>query len=213
MQNTIEKVLPAAAKNRKAAQSEITRAKIVDMAEKMFAKDGVEGVSLRQIRVAIGSAHSNVVTYHFGSKEALIEAIIQDRHTFLERRRADLLGLVRQSGQLNDLNALTRAVWYPLYELTNADGDHAYSALQNTIGWHALRKDSRPPVESELGDLIAARLPKEAHDFFEERLMMSYRVISASLEYCDKLYGGKSAKAEELFEISMRMATAALATP
>ena len=35
MQNTIEKVLPAAAKNRKAAQSEITRAKIVDMAEKM----------------------------------------------------------------------------------------------------------------------------------------------------------------------------------
>src|ERR1700740_3219855 len=120
---------PPAHENKKAAQSEVTRGMIMEAAEKMIAKDGVEGVSLRQIRVAIGSAHTNVVTYHFGSKEALIRAIIMDRQAILEHRRAELLAAARKRGLGADLATLTHAVWYPLFELTNAEGRHPYAAF------------------------------------------------------------------------------------
>jgi AcrR family transcriptional regulator len=200
-------------KGRKAAQSELTRARIIDAAESMFAACGIEGVSLRQIRVAIGSAHSNVVTYHFGSKESLIDAIIEDRHPFLEKRRAELLDLVRKNGQIDDLNALTNAVWSPYYELTNAEGKHTYPAFLDSIGWITRRKIRRFPVETELATLIERASPAGARNFFEERLQMSWQIVSCALKYCDSQYEGRSQQARTLFDISMRMAANALATP
>ena len=206
------KPLPAR-ESKKAAQSEVTRGMIMEAAEKMFAKDGVEGVSLRQIRVAIGSAHTNVVTYHFGSKEALIRAIIMDRQAVLERRRAELLAAARKRGLGEDFATLTHAVWYPLFELTNTEGRHPYAAFQVGVDWGKRRIEMRFPVEHELGALIAAQLPKEARNFFEERIAISYKMIAGALEYCDDLYAGNPIKSKRLFEIAIRMAAAALATP
>jgi AcrR family transcriptional regulator len=203
----------AARENKKAAQSEVTRGMIMDAAEKMIAKDGVEGVSLRQIRVAIGSAHTNVVTYHFGNKEALIRAIILDRQAVLERRRAELLATARKRGLGDDLAALTHAVWYPLFELTNAEGRHTYAAFQVGVDWGRRRAEMRFPVEHELGDLIAAQLPEEARNFFTERIAISYKMIAGALEYCDDLYAANPIKSKRLFEIAIRMGAAALATP
>jgi AcrR family transcriptional regulator len=199
-------------KGRKSAQSEITRARIIDAAEKLFAKDGVEGVSLRQIRLAIDSAHSNVVTYHFGSKEALIDAIIDDRHPFLERRRAELLASLQERGLTRDLNALTNAVWSPFFELTDSEGKHIYPAFLSSVGWSSRRKLKNFRVETELGVLIEQAVPEGARSYFDERLRISWQIVAAALEHCDLRYGGRSEDARELFEISMRMATAALAT-
>ena len=37
-------------------------------AERLFAMNGVEGVSLREIQAAAGQSNSSVITYHFGSQ-------------------------------------------------------------------------------------------------------------------------------------------------
>ena len=51
-----------------------TRSRILDVAERIFADKGFSGTSLREI---VGAAKVNVaaIHYHFGSKEALFEAV------------------------------------------------------------------------------------------------------------------------------------------
>ncbi len=55
-----------------------TKEQILDVAERMFAEDGVHGVSLRAI-IAAAEVNLAAVHYHFGSKEALVEAVFERR--------------------------------------------------------------------------------------------------------------------------------------
>jgi len=67
-----------------------TRERILDTAENLFATNGFDGTSLRSIT---GDAHVNLaaVHYHFGSKEALIRAVIARRVEPVNRERLALL--------------------------------------------------------------------------------------------------------------------------
>lgn len=57
-----------------------TRLALMRAAEKLFAEQGVDRVSLREIAVAAGQRNVSAATYHFGSKRELIEAILE-RHS------------------------------------------------------------------------------------------------------------------------------------
>jgi len=60
-------------------KSVATRAKLIAVAERLFAEKGVEGVSLAEINRVARQRHSNACHYHFGSKDGLIQAIL-DKH-------------------------------------------------------------------------------------------------------------------------------------
>jgi AcrR family transcriptional regulator len=60
-------------------RSAATRAKLVRIAEQLFAEHGVGAVSLNEISKAAEQRHSNVCQYHFGDKDGLIQAVI-DKH-------------------------------------------------------------------------------------------------------------------------------------
>ena len=70
-----------------------TKQRILDAAEHLFARHGYHATSLRGITTA-AAANLAAVNYHFGSKEALLEAVIV--------RRLDPLNEIR-SGQLEAL--------------------------------------------------------------------------------------------------------------
>jgi AcrR family transcriptional regulator len=57
-----------------------TRLALMRAAEQLFAQQGVDRVSLREIAVAAGQRNVSAATYHFGSKRELIEAILE-RHS------------------------------------------------------------------------------------------------------------------------------------
>lgn len=57
-----------------------TRLALMRAAEQLFAQQGVDRVSLREIAIAAGQRNVSAATYHFGSKRELIEAILE-RHT------------------------------------------------------------------------------------------------------------------------------------
>lgn len=67
-----------------------TRTEILDAAERLFARHGFEGTSLRAI---IGAAGVNLaaVHYHFGSKEALLASLLARRFQPLNELRLGLL--------------------------------------------------------------------------------------------------------------------------
>jgi AcrR family transcriptional regulator len=78
-----------------------TRGRILDAAERLFAQQGYDRTSLRAIT---GSAGVNLaaVNYHFGSKEALLEAVIERRLVPLNEVRMERLRAVLERAREGD---------------------------------------------------------------------------------------------------------------
>src|SRR5688572_8394531 len=75
-----------------------TRTRILDAAEELFMQHGFEGTSMRQLTTKAG-VNLAAVNYHFGSKDALIEAVF--------RRRLDPMNAAR-SAALEALEVASR---------------------------------------------------------------------------------------------------------
>lgn len=68
------------------------------VALKLFAERGIDGVSVRQIAEAAGQKNHNAITYHFGSKEALIRALIVEGAQAIDERRHAALDRAATAG-------------------------------------------------------------------------------------------------------------------
>ncbi|NOZ25473.1 MAG: CerR family C-terminal domain-containing protein [Nitrospirae bacterium] len=75
-----------------------TKEKILDAAEYLFARRGFHNTSLRAITSRAG-VNLAAVNYHFGSKDALLEAVFQRRLVPLNRIRRDNLEAVRETAR------------------------------------------------------------------------------------------------------------------
>lgn len=71
-----------------------TKQRLLDVAERLFAADGYHSTSLRKI-TAEAKVNLAAVSYHFGSKEALLEAIFERRLQPLNEERRQRLQAVR----------------------------------------------------------------------------------------------------------------------
>ena len=80
----------AARPNKHQLKSERTRVGILDAAEPLFAPDGLVGVSMRQIAAAAG-VDLSLVAYHFESKVALYDAVIERVMVDFTQQRTELL--------------------------------------------------------------------------------------------------------------------------
>ena len=67
-----------------------TRTRILDAAESLFVSHGLDATTLRMI-TAEAQANLAAVNYHFGSKEALVEAVFRRRLTWLNEQRIGAL--------------------------------------------------------------------------------------------------------------------------
>jgi AcrR family transcriptional regulator len=67
-----------------------TKDRILDAAERLFAKRGFSGTSLRSVIKEAG-VNTAAVHYHFGSKEGLVEAVLVRRATPINNERLRLL--------------------------------------------------------------------------------------------------------------------------
>jgi AcrR family transcriptional regulator len=71
-----------------------TKEKLMDAAEKLFARRGFHGVSVREITGAAG-VDLALVNYHFGTKKQLLAAVIERRGQVLNEERLRRLSEVR----------------------------------------------------------------------------------------------------------------------
>jgi AcrR family transcriptional regulator len=73
-------------------------ARIKSVALRLFADRGVDGVSVREIAAAAGQKNHNALTYHFGSKEALVRELVVDGARAIDERRNAWLDQCERSG-------------------------------------------------------------------------------------------------------------------
>jgi len=98
------------------------RIRILEAAERRFAEDGIEAVSLRQIAVDSGHRNTSAVAYHFGTRAALVGALYEHRMGPINARRLEFLATQAGGDGDGDVRTYVRALVEPLAEtLTDAE--------------------------------------------------------------------------------------------
>jgi len=85
-----------------------TRTRILDAAEELFMLHGFEGTSMRQLTAQAG-VNLAAVNYHFGSKDALIEALFRRRLDPMNAARIAALEELERSGRALAPDVIIRA--------------------------------------------------------------------------------------------------------
>ena len=101
-----------------------TQKKILDAAELLFSKNGYHGTSLREITAKAG-VNVAAVNYHFGSKEALLDNVLERRLTPLNKARLSMLNSVcetaKERGQRPSVRDLMYAFIAPTISFRETD--------------------------------------------------------------------------------------------
>lgn len=93
------------------------RERLLDVGERLYADHGINSVSLNQIAKAADQRNSNVIQYHFGTRELLLKAIAERRMESINARRHELLSEIgTASGDDDCFKAIARAIVLPYAE-------------------------------------------------------------------------------------------------
>lgn len=90
---------------------------MIDAAERLFAEQGIEAVSLRSIGQAAQQANKVAVQYHFSDKKSLVAAIFERRAPAVEIRVSELTDELLADQYPPDLLTLITALFMPIVEL------------------------------------------------------------------------------------------------
>ena len=125
------------------------REKILKAAEETFAEHGYTGTSLRQI-VARAHVTQALITYYFGSKEALFKEVFLRRGREIATRRLQALEELRRADQPFTLDEVVASYLRPALEMRRTREGRAFIRLQS-------RMHTEPPR-------FADRLRREVYD-------------------------------------------------
>lgn len=132
-----------------------TKARLVDAAERLFATQGVAATSLRSITAEAG-VNVAAVHYHFGSREALLRAVLARRVDPVNRERLRrLAGLEAAEGAPAgppSLEALLEAFLAPAFEAVEADPE---LARVGALLFQEPREEARALVAELFGEVVA----------------------------------------------------------
>ncbi|WP_099038690.1 TetR family transcriptional regulator [Mycobacterium neglectum] len=124
-----------------------TRAGLLDAAARAFARDGVFNASLIDITRQAGQRNRAALTYHFGSRDGVLCAVIDRHAAFLAQREGELLevarhqkalepvieALVRPAAELAESNWRGRCCLLIIAELTGEDRAQYSAELQDVL--------------------------------------------------------------------------------
>lgn len=179
------------------------KARLILAGERLFAKGGIQGASMREIASQAGQGNHAAVQYHFGSREGLVRAIFDYRMEQMEEARGALLVAAQQADRLRDARTLLEIVLLPQLDLQDADGNHSYASF---LSQYLLQ--SRSP---EFGDFSGSEPPNltRALQLLRDRVnylpphVAQRRLISVSLMFLNILvrhHGTESEIFGETFE-------------
>jgi AcrR family transcriptional regulator len=98
----------------------------VAAAEKLFAANGINRVSLREINRASGARNAVALQYHFKDRDGMVRAVIRKHHAAVDLRRHDMLNAFEQ-GARGDVRELSAALVVPAAaKLADPDGGPEY---------------------------------------------------------------------------------------
>jgi AcrR family transcriptional regulator len=120
-----------------------TKEKILTAAEKLFAKNGFDGVSMRDVGRAAEVPFA-LITYHFQTKLGLYQALFRRRQDLLTTQRLERLRAVQITGDRSlDIHQIAAAIVEPLINIRDLPGGLDFTRL--------VAREISDPLESERG--------------------------------------------------------------
>jgi AcrR family transcriptional regulator len=138
---------------------EPARRQILDAALRLFARNGISGTSLREIRLAAQQGNAGALHYHFGDKDGLLRALLERELPLLvERRRALLV-------EVSDVRSVAAVFVLPFAQLATGT-EHERDVVQLLAQLHDDVSFSVEDIRGLIGDTGT----REAYELLRERV-------------------------------------------
>jgi len=95
------------------ARGDQTRNHLLDVAEQLFGERGVNGVSLREIRIASGARNTAAIQFHFGDRDGLIRGLVGRHMPRLAELQQELYDAMVATGRDDDSRSLVEVLVRP----------------------------------------------------------------------------------------------------
>jgi AcrR family transcriptional regulator len=192
-------VSPSSAEKRSPAAGSTTPERIFEAAEELFAREGIDRVTLRQIARASGQGNVAAVQYHFGGKEALLAKIVERHQREIDERRRALLAEHERSGEGEDLHALLQMLVAPLAEKLDDASGRAYLQIQT----QRVTRDGLYPATRSLAKRISAAVGGSPRDPLRDRFAVLLLFQALAERARDEAAGRPQPKSRRTFTRSL----------
>ena len=115
------------------AASEETRNQIKAAAQMLFARHGIDAVTVQQIVDAAGQRNNAALHYHFGSKEELIRQMVVDGAAVLDKRRREMLDAIEARGGPKSIREVMLVLMMPVIELAGDERWRGYIRFTSNL--------------------------------------------------------------------------------
>jgi len=177
------------------AATQQTRSKILQTAEKLFAKRGIDQTSIRLINQTAGQRNSSATQYHFGSKSGLIAALFDYRMESINERRLQMLAELEAAGRTDNIRSMVEILVIPLAEQLNRNSAARYyiPVASQVIGHPRYYKIAQARRIHGTGlkqiiQMMKLVLPALPEELFMQRFGMALRQIFNELSDYQRLY-------------------------
>jgi AcrR family transcriptional regulator len=187
----------------------VTRTRILDAAEELFMQHGFEGTSMRQLTSRAG-VNLAAVNYHFGSKDALIEAVFRRRLDPMNAARIAELAKLEASGNPSP-EAIIRAFVGPslrLVEDAKGGGRNFTRLLGRTYsepskGLRALIGQMYAPTMERYKTALERALPQMPKDELVWRMHFMFGTLAYTLAATDTVQLIAGCKPEDRYDAQL----------
>ncbi|MGY9036665.1 MAG: helix-turn-helix domain-containing protein [Rhodobacterales bacterium] len=189
-----------------------TKMELLLAAERLFALQGIAATTIRQINAEAGQKNSSAIHYHFGSRDAILDAIIAIRVKPANDLRAELLieERARAGGKPLSTEAIIRLLLQPgVDRFMNTQGPHFTHRflIQLRMNFDAWRRYERKHMVWTLSELLTELrqtrplLPAQiAHGRFRSAVNFSMLEM-AEVEAAEGRLGSRFRREEAIFRI------------
>lgn len=140
------------------------RETLLDSAEELFARHGIDAVSNRTIADHAGTANHSAVGYHFGGRTELLRALATRNHADMLDRRRELLAGLSDDCPLRDIVAANIIPWVDVLDSLPAPSWRARfmrQVVSTPSVMDSLRAEPTPPEDSmRLDAMLPDSLPE-----------------------------------------------------
>jgi AcrR family transcriptional regulator len=175
-----------------------TKAQLLDVAEQLFLRSGL-GVSVRDITDAAGQ-NGAAIHYHFGSRDALVGAVIARRANDLAARRRSALQALRDAPTPPTIHDVIAGLVGAYVGMVEAEGPDAQRWVDLM---HALWLERSPALsfmsehaddERDWAHLARAALPDGPDDRFAARFELAIETIIVGLRTPTRVPGADAVR-------------------
>ncbi|WP_233267025.1 TetR/AcrR family transcriptional regulator [Tomitella fengzijianii] len=87
---------------------------MIDAAEQIVAERGMSALTLKDVQIAANQSNKSAAKYHFGSRQGLLDALVETRMGPVNARRKDLLEHIEGSTDSPTARQIVEALVHPL---------------------------------------------------------------------------------------------------